>query len=299
MSRVIALLTLALACGGCARMVVTKDPKPHDKGIRFYRPKPYLFIGPAGGAVSSSSDKGGGNKGDVPPQEALPAPPAEETQATSYTEGADGKTKLAMTDPPVLATVPVTMHIEYLPDYSEEYSIRVTPGLGQAELNVQLQNGWNLNSVDAKTDQKYAEIIGSVASLVGAVGKAGLKDEGPFSHAQAESNVPLGYYEAVIAVNECGRKEMLGWRYVGFMPCFTCPVKACVHRDQVTCDDESMYALVFERGTLRMKKMAEMKGPGEANLNCANCPHCHAATATDEDGSGGFNIEGQGGRVRQ
>ncbi len=42
------LLLLAVVCTtGCLpRTIVHKDPGPHDKGIRYYRPKPYLFLKP-------------------------------------------------------------------------------------------------------------------------------------------------------------------------------------------------------------------------------------------------------------
>lgn len=225
MQRGLLLLLAVLATTGCARMVVKKDPGPHDKGIRYYRPKPYLFIGP-------------GAPLDAPKEEKSVTKPA------SFQEEGD--------QPKV---VPVVMRIEYLPDYKEEYSIRVTPGFGQAKLNVSLQNGWNLSSVGIETDQKYAEIIGSIAQLASAVGST-LRDG---SAGSAESNVPLGYYESVIACNERGQKEMLGWRYVGFFPCNAAPVTGRIVRDEVAPDDDHLFALVFEGGTLKMISMRSEK----------------------------------------
>lgn len=248
MRRIFVLLLAVLCCSGCARVVVNKDPGPHDKGIRFYRPKPYLFIGPGGSAEAAKpAEKKDKLDAELVPMDAAAAANSEHLKMLS--ELAEIK-KLVSVEAPK-PTMAVTMKIEYLPDYSEEYSIRATPGLGRSKLNVQLQNGWNLNSVDAETDQKYAEIIGSMAQLAG-----NLK---PFldtpMHAKAEENVPLGYYEAVIAVNECGRKEMMGWRYVGFMPHLACPPKANVYRDHISCGSEPMYQIVFEDGTLKMKPM--------------------------------------------
>lgn len=155
-------------------------------------------------------------------------------------------------------TVPVTIRLDYLPDYSEEYSIRVTPGLGQAELNATLENGWNLNSVQAKTDQRYAEIIGGVGSALAGVPVAHL-DKQEMAILRAQSNVPLGYYEGVIGCNELSRKELLGWRYVGFMPFRGCPVKAGVCRDEILCQEGTMYALLFKGGVLCMETLANAK----------------------------------------
>ena len=32
------------------------------------------------------------------------------------------------------------------------------------------------------------------------------------------TNIPFGFYEAVIARDPKGKKQLYGWRYVGFMP---------------------------------------------------------------------------------
>lgn len=193
------LAALFLLSPGCARMIVQKAPRPDDTGIRFYRPKPYLYIGP-----SDQKDQ-------------------------------------------------VTMHIEYLPDYSEEYSIRMNPGLGTTKLTVALEHGWNLTSVNAETDQKYAEILGSAAQLAGVAVKT--------VQVAADSDVPLGYYEAVLATNECGHKELMGWRYVGIVAA-GCPVTASVCRRRIDCGAEPLYAIVYDRGhALRMKRLDSLGTP--------------------------------------
>ena len=67
-----------LLCGCLLpRTTVVSNPGPRDKGIRFYRPKPYLLVKP-----------------------------------TRYEEEKY-----------------VTLSLEYLPDFSEEYSIRIRSGL--------------------------------------------------------------------------------------------------------------------------------------------------------------------------
>ncbi len=42
------LVLIAVVClQGCnPRTIVKKDPGPHDRGVRYYRPKPYLFLKP-------------------------------------------------------------------------------------------------------------------------------------------------------------------------------------------------------------------------------------------------------------
>jgi hypothetical protein len=261
------VLLLAVLNVGCARMVVKRNPGPNDRGIRFYRPKPYLFIGPSGGGQPSDGQSVAtdGSEGTTTPKEKAVAyeepmrAPAPNPDATK----ADTKKASQLADKTAIS---VTMHIEYLPDYNEEYSIRVTPGLGQASLKVSLQNGWNLNSVDEATDQKYAEILGSVASLVGAAAKA---DVIPGYRTMADYDVPLGYYEAVIASDERGCRQLIGWRYVGFMLGFACPVKAYTSRPDVICGEGVMFALVFEGGGLKMKRIQ----------NLGTCPGCNTTGA--------------------
>ncbi len=47
MRRTLLLLLAALGTTGCLpRTTVHKDPGPHDKGVRYYRPKPYLLLKP-------------------------------------------------------------------------------------------------------------------------------------------------------------------------------------------------------------------------------------------------------------
>jgi hypothetical protein len=215
----VGLALLLLLCG-CARMVVKKAPGDHDKGIRFYRPKPYLFVGPG-------------------------EPPKPNNQ--------DGYSAR-------IAGVPVVMRIEYLPDYSDEYSIRMTPGLGTTDLTVALDKGWNLTSVNAKTDQKYAEIIESVAKLAsaftGAPGAGGARTygggQGEWS-GSADFDVPLGYYEAVIGIDECGKKSLVGWRYVGFMA-LGCPGGIVCTTRFAQCGPP-MYAIVADGPMLRMRRL--------------------------------------------
>ena len=260
MRKALCLLAMALVFTGCARMVVRKHPGPKDTGIRFYRPKPYLFIGP-GGPAKEAAGKGDQKAGESG---------GEKCESVSKPE-----TELTL--------LPVVMRVEYLPDYSEEYSIKMRPGLGITKLAVTLTDGWNLTSVNAETDQQYDEILKSVADLVSAVGSVAGGAKRASYNGHAESDVPLGYYEAVLACNECGTKELIGWRYIGFMPCMACPTRATVNRESYQCGQESLFALVFKGNSLRMQRMDTL----------GICPTCETTSkaSSEREFSSGFVAE--------
>ncbi|MEQ9067952.1 MAG: hypothetical protein RLO18_14565, partial [Gimesia chilikensis] len=52
------LVGVLIVAGGCMPGVhVKKNPADKDKGIRYYRPKPYLFISPSGTVTKTVKDK--------------------------------------------------------------------------------------------------------------------------------------------------------------------------------------------------------------------------------------------------
>ncbi len=53
----------------------------------------------------------------------------------------------------------VSITLDYLPDFSEEYSINVRPGFGLADVNIGLEDGWNLVSINQKLDSQTDETI--------------------------------------------------------------------------------------------------------------------------------------------
>lgn len=248
---VIAIVLFSLT--GCTRVVVNKDPGPHDKGFRYNRPKPYLFIGPAPQAQKSSDAASTDVK-----------PPGKEA-----TDPGGSGTSVTVTDNNF---VKVTMEIKYLPDYNEEYSIKLRPGIGVGTLNFKLEDGWNLTSVGMQTDQKIPELITSVASLVGAVRGspaggaakksssevAGLNDVGDIV-VDTRPDVPLGFYEPIIATDQHGRKSLFGWRYVGFMPFSGCPVDVCAPRQTVECGMEDMWGIVATPNSIKFQKLSEIR----------------------------------------
>lgn len=215
------LLILSTIVGCLPNTRVVKNPKDSDKGIRFYRPKPYLLLQPVG--------------------------------TTTTTKTADGKTVVAAEAGQSDRFVQISL--QYLPDFAEEYSIRVMSGLGTNTTNLTLQDGWNLTQVNQTLDSKFAENIEAIGSLIGAVAPKGI---GPTAEGgtapQATfvieaTNVPLGFYESVISPDECGVKRLYGWRYVGFAPFNHCPLEG-FGAQCLNCQNSALYGLVFRQGVL-------------------------------------------------
>ena len=271
---------------GCTRVEVKKVQGDYTKGVRYYRPKPYLFI--SGDIASAGEDKAPvmsvfqdsplevkvAEKPTNPSKVALASakqPPdiAEDDQRIDLQGGDKRLDNKVEIDPPLRQKI--SMKLEYLPDFSEEYAINLKPGLGTGNFEFELENGWNLTSLNAETDQQTAEIIGSIGSLIGALSPTpgvleksaqnpslNLAQQAPAPPATIYgSNVPFGFYEAVIACDPHGRKQLYGWRYVGFMPFQACPVEPR-GAQQVCCDTQDIYGMVFVNGVLQFQKIHEI-----------------------------------------
>ncbi len=281
--RVFTVLMLVLSIAGCTQVVVRKNPKPRDLGIRYYRPKPYLFISPAAASGpkastqtitlpkpleiktsdSSAVDRpdfqlasfdpapGAAIQGGAVPPATNQAPGGGITPALGADLTADDS---KASDRPTA----ISMEIKYLPDFAEEYSIRLMPGLGVGEMNVQLQDGWNLTSLGVKTDQQTDEIINSVANVIDKSGGAFGSRDASMSGIYA-TNIPFGFYEAVIAEDPCGRKQLYGWRYIGFMPFQTCPTQPCGIQG-IDCNgpEQTIYGLVWVDGILQFTALTSI-----------------------------------------
>lgn len=226
----IALVTAAITVAGCTpRVRVRQSPGPTDTGIRYYRPKPYLRIEPAGSVV---------------------------------TEG-----KVSTTTP---SDEFVAISLEYLPDFSEEYSIDVRPGLGSANVSVGLTDGWNLTSLNQELDTQFDENVKAVAELAkaatGFIPSAKSTDSAVPGTMQrfvvAATNVPIGYYESVISKDTCGKKRLYGWRYVGFLPFTPCPTEMC-GTQHLACGSvpSDLFGIVFQNGVMTFKHLDEIAGP--------------------------------------
>src|SRR5262249_25147711 len=160
----------------------------------------------------------------------------------------------------------VSISLDYLPDFAEEYSIHIRAGFGVNHTKVTLDKGWNLTSLDAEVDSKTAENINAIAALLGSVAK--VIPSGATAPAMGSPrvlvsevpayNVPLGYYEAVVNVDSCGEKRLYGWRYVGFMPFSTCPTNVSGLQSE-SCKDGNIFGLVSENGVMVFKRLGDLE----------------------------------------
>jgi hypothetical protein len=65
----------------------------------------------------------------------------------------------------------LTFTIIYLPNTRQEYAIRKKGFIGHAELNVKLENGWNLMEYGSVYDSKIPETISSIAEFIPSIRK--------------------------------------------------------------------------------------------------------------------------------
>lgn len=156
----------------------------------------------------------------------------------------------------------VSITLDYLPDFSEEYSIDVRPGLGIADVGVTLEDGWNLVAINQKLDSQTDEKIEASAELLKAAAGLATPHVGVAPSARTgievqAHNVPLGYYEAVLGRNRQGKKQLYGFRYVGFMPFQACPLEMCGSA-AVPCDEGMLYGLTFDSGVMTFKPLCEI-----------------------------------------
>lgn len=206
------LFSVAISVGilsGCATTTVKKNPGEHDRGVRYYRPKPYLLVQPTTG----KSDEF------------------------------------------------VTLTLDYLPDFSEEYSIHVKAGIGVNKTKITLENGWKLTQLDMDIDSKFNENVKAFGDLLKNAGEftKAVKTEGTAPRMVVKSNnVPLGYYESVIDRGPDGKKRLYGWRYVGFMPYANCPVSAG-GAECVDCHSEPIYGLIVREGVMTFVQLGKIE----------------------------------------
>ncbi len=179
----------------------------------------------------------------------------------------------------------VLIKIEHLPDFSEEYAIRVRAGTGTNDTSIQLNDNGTLKQLDVNVDSKFNENVTALTEAFKALPKpAGAT---PTSQSLLETagisvpahRVPLGLYESVISYDPQCRKRLYAWRYVGFAPFTQCPMESGgIH--QTDCN-EQLYGLVMDANnvmvfapltelpkedikTLRSQAAAAPGGPGTA-----------------------------------
>ncbi|MCA9194815.1 MAG: hypothetical protein KDB03_23755 [Planctomycetales bacterium] len=227
--RIMLVAVCLLPLMGCnPRAIIRQNPSQHDRGLRFYRPKPYLLVSPTDGVTEVTV------KGD---------------QKTTKVGKSDSY---------------VSMQLEYLPDFSEEYSISVRPGLGQNNTKITLKDGWNLTQLDQDLDSNFDDNVKAIAELAKVAGTivgtgggvaADSADGATKSFVVPATNVPLGYYESIIGRDACGKKQLYGWRYVGFAPYLGCP-SGGTGSMCIDCGTD-LYGLVFRNGVMTFAPLYE------------------------------------------
>ena len=152
---------------------------------------------------------------------------------------------------PVNGMVDISM--EMLPDFSEEYSIHVNSGLGTNKTKITFNDGWRLDKLNVDIDSKFDE---NVKAIAGAIPKltSGKGEQDVDVLSVKATNVPIGYYEAVLSQGKDGKKRLYGFRYVGFMPYSSCPVESC-GVESTECHSVDLYALVYENGSMLFKRI--------------------------------------------
>lgn len=167
----------------------------------------------------------------------------------------------------------VSLEIEYLPDFSEEYSVNVRPGLGQANVSLSLENGWNLTQVNQDLDTKLDENLNAIANVLTQAASSA-KGATDTSWECKADGVPIGYYEAVIGKDNCGKKRHFGWRYIGFAPYNSCPTNM-FGSDCAGCQDDmgAVFGLIVKGSTIHFQKLSEMP----------NSPHSSATKQNIDD----------------
>jgi hypothetical protein len=157
----------------------------------------------------------------------------------------------------------VSIELKWLPDFSEQYSLRARPGFGKNQTTATLEEGWKLTKLDYKLDSQTDENIKAVGGLIEKI--AGLAMTADARKAGERyivgkfpaHNVPLGFYEAVIDRDECGTKRLYGWRYIGFLPYAPCPVNPSGGQKH-DCTAGEVYGLVDEGGIMVFKLLCDI-----------------------------------------
>lgn len=202
--------TLAVWFTACASVTVTPLApdgtalKNKAEGLRYYLPKPYLLVTELPSETMSTP----GPSTDARSASQLPPPQNPATPPQFTPPGGDGgekKDDASASGAPstntsyAASTSRYVLKLIYLPDLEHPMSIRARAGLGTAQMKPTLQDGWMLTALDASADAKTAEILTSIAGIIGAVkGGGGDKAGAPGGGPSATRDCELCYPETVL-----------------------------------------------------------------------------------------------------
>lgn len=214
------ICVLQFGATGCTpKIVVRKNPDDLDRGIRYYRPKPYLKIEPAEIAVSKT-----------------------ESQIS-----------------PGLVRISLVYLPDFSEEYSisvrsgcgiADVGIKLEDGWNLIEISQEL---------DSQTDENVEAIGSVLRAASGFVATtANERAAENVSFTVPARNVPIGFYESVVGRDECSVKRLYGFRYLGFMPFAGCPIEMDGHshascQDPGACGEHpagSLYGLTFVGGEM-------------------------------------------------
>lgn len=220
------LLASLLLCGCAPRVIVRANPQPNDRGIRYYRPKPYLKVEPA--EVASEKNQ----------------------------------TKIV----PGLVRISLAYLPDFSEEYSIDVrsglgiasvGIKLEDGWNLTEISQQL---------DSQTDENtkaFASLLSAVGDVVPTASGSVTPAVGFTVPAR---NVPIGFYESIIGRDNHGHKRLYGFRYVGFVPFAGCPIDMGGQQAACCNDPNSgLYGLSFVDGQmlfLPLDQMAHLPATG-------------------------------------
>ncbi|TWT88050.1 hypothetical protein [Neorhodopirellula pilleata] len=220
--------TGGLVLPGCTpKVIVRKSPTDQDRGVRYYRPKPYLKIEPAEVAVN--------------------------------------KTQSSLV--PGLVRISLVYMPDFSEEYSisvrsgcgiADVGIKLEDGWNLTEISQEL---------DSQTDENVEAIGSLLSAAGGLIPtSAADRSAENVSFTVPARNVPIGFYESVVGRDSCNVKRLYGFRYLGFMPFAGCPVEMNGH-SHASCQDPSLcgqhpagslYGLTFVGGEMVFQSLDVM-----------------------------------------
>ncbi|HYK02249.1 MAG TPA: hypothetical protein VE974_10865 [Thermoanaerobaculia bacterium] len=153
------------------------------EGVRYYLPKPYLLVTELPSETASSTPATNAPKSSnqvpAPQNPAVPSPftPPPGGDGGEKKEDASAAGAPSTNTSFAASNSRYVLKLIYLPDLEHPMSIRIRAGLGTAQMKPTLQDGWMLTGLDASADAKTAEILTSIAGIIGAI-KGGGGDAG-------------------------------------------------------------------------------------------------------------------------